>query len=376
MISIARTDRGAIAEWWWTIDRVTLAAVLALVVGGVVFLLAASPAVALRFHLDSFHFVERQLIFVPPALAIMVAVSFLTPREIRRVAMVCYFGGLALMCLTLLFGEERNGAYRWLDVGPIGGQPSEFAKAGFVVLSAWMLAEAGKGSRPALGVAVILIVVFAGLLVLQPDFGQTLLISVVWAALFFMAGMPLLWVVGTGSLAAGGAVAAYVFLPHVASRVDRFLDPKVGDNFQVDKAYDAFANGGFIGVGPGEGHVKYLVPDAHTDFIFSVIGEEFGALTCLIIAGLYAVIVIHGLARSMSMRDSFTQLASAGLISMIGLQALINMAVNLNLMPAKGMTLPFVSYGGSSLLAVAIAVGMIIALTRRRPHTVKRSHPA
>jgi cell division protein FtsW len=290
--------------------------------------------------------------------------------------MVCYFGGLALMCLTLLLAEEVNGAYRWLDVGPVSVQPSEFAKPGFVVLSAWMLAEAGKGSRPALGVAAILVAVFAGLLVLQPDFGQTLLISIVWAALFFMAGMPLVWVIGTGSVAAGGAVAAYVFLPHVASRVDRFLDPRVGDNFQVDKAYDAFANGGFIGVGPGEGHVKYLVPDAHTDFIFSVIGEEFGALTCLVIAGLYGIIVIHGLVRSMSMRDSFTQLASAGLISMIGLQALINMAVNLRLMPAKGMTLPFVSYGGSSLLAVALAVGMVIALTRRRPQPVKRSSPA
>jgi cell division protein FtsW len=177
-------------------------------------------------------------------------------------------------------------------------------------------------------------------------------------------------------MAAGGALAAYAFLPHVASRVDRFLDPGAGDTFQVDKAYDAFANGGFVGVGPGEGHIKYLVPDAHTDFIFSVIGEEFGALTCLLIAGLYAFIVIHGFARSLSMRDSFTQLASAGLISMIGLQALINMAVNLSLMPAKGMTLPFVSYGGSSLLALALAIGMVIALTRRRPQPLKRGHPA
>lgn len=376
MISVARTDRSPIAEWWWTIDRLTLAAVLTLMVSGVIFLLAASPAVALRFHYDTFHFVERQMVFIPPALMLMVAVSFLNPREIRRLAVVCFFGGLGLMCLTLLIGTEINGAYRWLDVGPVSIQASEFTKPGFIVLSAWMLSEAGKGSRPALGASVILLATFAGLLLMEPDFGQTLLISIVWASLFFMAGMPLFAVLGIGGLAAGGAVGAYLLLPHVASRVDRFLNPASGDTFQVDKAFDAFANGGFLGVGPGEGHIKYLVPDAHTDFIFSVVGEEFGALTCLLIAGLYAFIVIHGFARSLSMRDSFAQLASAGLVAMIGLQALINMAVNLSLMPAKGMTLPFVSYGGSSLLAVALAAGMVIALTRRRPQPLKRARPA
>lgn len=368
MITFTRTDRSVLAEWWWTVDRYSLAAVAALVVAGVVFLLAASPAIAQRLDLDAFHFVYRQLSFLAPAVALMLAVSLLTPREVRRVAAIVYFAGLILMTLALFIGPEIKGAHRWLSLGPVSVQPSEFTKPAFVVLAGWMISESQREhGRAAFITSVALLAFFTGLLVLQRDFGQTLLVSIVWGSMFFMAGSPMLWVFAAGVTVLGGLVGAYTLLPHVADRVQRFLNPESGDTWQIDRAMDAFGHGGFLGVGPGEGQVKYLVPDAHTDFIFSVVGEEFGTLTCLVLAALFAFLVLRGLKRAMDMREGFPQLAAAGLFVMLGLQALINMAVNLNLMPAKGMTLPFVSYGGSSMLAVSLAMGLALALTRRRP---------
>lgn len=368
MITFTRTDRSVLAEWWWTVDRYSLAAVAALVVAGVVFLLAASPAIAQRLDLDAFHFVYRQLSFLAPAVALMLAVSLLTPREVRRVAAIVYFAGLILMTLALFIGPEIKGAHRWLSLGPVSVQPSEFTKPAFVVLAGWMISESQREhGRAAFITSVALLAFFTGLLVLQRDFGQTLLVSIVWGSMFFMAGSPMLWVFAAGATVLGGLVGAYTLLPHVADRVQRFLNPESGDTWQIDRAMDAFGHGGFLGVGPGEGQVKYLVPDAHTDFIFSVVGEEFGTLTCLVLAALFAFLVLRGLKRAMDMREGFPQLAAAGLFVMLGLQALINMAVNLNLMPAKGMTLPFVSYGGSSMLAVSLAMGLALALTRRRP---------
>ncbi len=368
MITFTRTDRSVLAEWWWTVDRYSLAAVAALVVAGVVFLLAASPAIAQRLDLDAFHFVYRQLSFLAPAIALMLAVSLLTPREVRRVAAIVYFAGLILMTLALFIGPEIKGAHRWLSLGPVSLQPSELTKPAFVVLAGWMISESQREhGRAAFITSVALLAFFTGLLVLQRDFGQTLLVSIVWGSMFFMAGSPMLWVFAAGATVLGGLVGAYTLLPHVADRVQRFLNPESGDTWQIDRAMDAFGHGGFLGVGPGEGQVKYLVPDAHTDFIFSVVGEEFGTLTCLVLAALFAFLVLRGLKRAMDMREGFPQLAAAGLFVMLGLQALINMAVNLNLMPAKGMTLPFVSYGGSSMLAVSLAMGLALALTRRRP---------
>lgn len=368
MITFTRTDRSVLAEWWWTVDRYSLAAVAALVVAGVVFLLAASPAIAQRLDLDAFHFVYRQLSFLAPAVALMLAVSLLTPREVRRVAAIVYFAGLILMTLALFIGPEIKGAHRWLSLGPVSVQPSEFTKPAFVVLAGWMISESQREhGRASFITSVALLAFFTGLLVLQRDFGQTLLVSIVWGSMFFMAGSPMLWVFAAGATVLGGLVGAYTLLPHVADRVQRFLNPESGDTWQIDRAMDAFGHGGFLGVGPGEGQVKYLVPDAHTDFIFSVVGEEFGTLTCLVLAALFAFLVLRGLKRAMDMREGFPQLAAAGLFVMLGLQALINMAVNLNLMPAKGMTLPFVSYGGSSMLAVSLAMGLALALTRRRP---------
>ncbi|MBI1238424.1 MAG: cell division protein FtsW [Alphaproteobacteria bacterium] len=369
MIALARTDKNVVAEWWWTIDRVQLAMLLALMGVGLLFLLAASPAVAMRLGQDPFYFVSRQVLFLLPAAAAMAALSLLSPKEVRRAALGLLAAGIVLLVLTLLIGPQLNGARRWLTLGALTVQPSEFVKPAFVVVSAWLLADARSAAgMPAVLSAVGLLALVGGLLILQPDFGQTLLLCVVWGAMFFVAGISMVFVVSLGAAVLGGLGVAYLTLPHVAERVARFLSSGDSDGTeQVDRALQAFEKGGFLGVGPGQGQVKFHVPDAHTDFIFSVIGEEFGALVCVLLVLLFSMIVLRGILRAASIGDGFSQLAATGLFAMFGLQALINMAVNLQLMPAKGMTLPFISYGGSSVVAIAITMGFALALTRRRP---------
>lgn len=370
MIALNRTDRSAIAQWWWTADRWLLAMVVSLIALGVLLSMAASPAVAERIGLEPFHFVYRQLTFVAPALLLILCISLLKLRDIKRLAVAIYLGGLALMILALFFGPEIKGAHRWLNLGPLTIQPSEFVKPAFTVLAAWMMTEGQRHPENALPshvASALLFAMFAGVLVLQPDFGQTLLVCIVWGALYFMAGMPYRVLFGLVGLAVAGAVLAYLFVPHVTSRIDRFVDPDQGDTYQIERAIDAFEAGGLLGAGPAEGLVKLRLPDAHTDFILAVVGEEYGLLGCLLIAALFLAVVIRALWKSLSCVDPFARLASAGLAVLLGLQAVINMMVNLSLMPAKGMTLPFVSYGGSSMLALAVAVGFLIGLTRFRP---------
>ena len=369
MIRLSRANKSQLAEWWWTIDRWTVLAILALIALGVVFTLAASPAVANRLSLDTFHFVYRQAVFLVPALLIMFGVSFCDARQVRRLAGLVFFGGLVLMLGTLLIGPEIKGATRWLSFGRFSLQPSEFVKPAFVILAAWMFAEGARTKRvPGVAIALLLYAMFVTLLVLQPDFGQASLVTLVFGGLFFMVGISWVWIVGLGALGIGAAMAAYRMVPHVASRVDRFMDPASGDTYQIDRAMEAVQAGGLFGMGPGEGSVKLILPDAHTDFVFAVATEEFGVLAGLIIIGLFAFIVIRTLVRALEETDLFVQLAVSGLTLLIGAQALINLSVNLNLMPAKGMTLPFISYGGSSLLALALATGMLLSLTRRRVH--------
>ncbi|WP_339832551.1 putative lipid II flippase FtsW [uncultured Parvibaculum sp.] len=367
MIRLARTNRSLIAEWWWTVDRWTLLCLVCLMVLGAVLALAASPAVAMRINLPPFHFVYRQMIFFLPALAVMIGVSLLNVRQVRRLAALVFAGALVLMVLALLVGPEVKGAHRWLQVGPFAIQPSEFVKPAFVVLVAWLFAEAQRSPGiPGTGIALVLYAAVVGVLALQPDFGQLMLVTMVFGAMFFMAGLSWRWIGSLAALALAGVVCAYTLMPHVASRVDRFLNPDSGDTYQIDRALDAFHAAGFFGRGPGEGEVKRILPDAHTDFIFAVAAEEFGVVVGLMIIGLFAFIVVRPLKRAAEERDLFVQFATCGLVAMFGLQALINMAVNLNLVPSKGMTLPFISYGGSSLLALALAMGMLLALTRRR----------
>lgn len=365
---ISRAERTAFGEWWWTVDRALLFCLFALMLAGIVLSLAASPAVAHRIGLESFHFVNRQVLFLIPATAVLVATSFLNPHWIRRLAFVVFIGSLALVVATLFIGPEIKGARRWLNFAGVGLQPSEFLKPAFVVLSAWLFAESAKRPEmPANLLAMLLLGAAVTPLVMQPDVGQTSLITIVWAALFFMAGMRWLWVFGLAGIGAAGLLGAYFSFPHVRRRIDKFLEPGTADTFQVDVALDAFTQGGWFGKGPGEGTVKRIIPDSHTDFIFAVAAEEFGVVLCLAIVALFAFVVLRSLKHAFDDEDPFCRFAVAGLAMLFGLQSCINLMVNLHLIPPKGMTLPFVSYGGSSLIALAFGMGMLIALTRRRP---------
>ncbi len=364
----SRAQPTPLSEWWRTIDRLTLAALGALMLGGIILCLAASPPVAARIGLDPFHFVNRQVLFLIPAAAVLIATSFLSPREIRKLALIVFFISLVLVAATPYFGAEIKGARRWLVILGMNIQPSEFLKPAFVILIAWLFGESGKRpDMPANAVALVLLVVVVALLVLQPDFGQTMLVTLVWGALFYMAGMRLIWMLGLGVTATAGLITAFYTVPHVAQRINRFLDPASGDTFNIDIATESFVRGGWFGRGPGEGTIKRILPEGHTDFVFAVAAEEFGVALCLILVALFAFIVIRALGKAMRNEDPFIRFAAAGLAILFGLQSAINMAVNLHLMPAKGMTLPFISYGGSSLISLAYGMGMLIALTRERP---------
>lgn len=364
-----RTDKSAVATWWWTIDRWFLAAFLSLMVLGIVLSFAASPAVAERIGLDSFHFAIRQIVFMIPALIAMISVSFLDARQVRRLALIMLCVMLVLMIAVLYIGVEVKGARRWVSFFGISIQPSEFLKPAFVIITAWLFAEHSKHPDiPGNFFAMILLGVVIALLVAQPDLGQTILTLATWGIMFFMAGMSWFWIILLGAVGVAGGFGAYLIFPHVAGRIDRFLTGE-GDTFQVDMGRDAVINGGWFGVGPGEGTIKRVIPDSHADFVFAVAGEEFGFVLCLAIMAIFAFIVLRGLNTALKERDDFTRYAVAGLVVVFGLQSIINMGVNLQLMPAKGMTLPFISYGGSSLIAIAISMGMVLALTRKRPET-------
>jgi len=368
---VSRIDRGQVANWWWTVDRWLLAAFLSLMVLGVVLSFAASPAVAERIGLDSYHFVERQIFFMVPAVATMIGVSFLGARNVRRLALLILVGSLVLMVAALFIGVEVKGARRWVSLAGISVQPSEFLKPAFVVICALLFAEHKRQPEiPGNLFAMILLGLVLALLIAQPDLGQTMLVLGTWGAMFFMAGMPWFWILALGAVGSAGFFAAYTVFPHVAGRIDRFLTGE-GDTFQVDTGREAIIRGGWWGEGPGEGSVKRILPDSHTDFIFSVAAEEFGIVLCFVIVALFAFIVIKGRRIALKEEDDFTRYAVSGLVIVMGFQSIINMSVNLQLMPAKGMTLPFISYGGSSLIAMAISMGMVLALTRHRPERRK-----
>lgn len=367
MNSIARTDTSILGRWWWTVDRWTSGALLLIILFGALMIFAASPSVAERIGLDSYHFVRRQLMLLPVAAAILFACSLMTPLQVRRIAFVGFVGCLGLLVLTLMFGAEIKGARRWLSIGGFSLQTSEFLKPCFAVVAAWMFSEWRKDNGfPGQWIAVALYGLVVALLLMQPDLGQTVVISLVWFGQFFLAGLPMMFVGGAMLCGAGGLVAAYFLFPHVNDRINRFLDPAAGDSYQVERSLEAFRNGGLLGTGPGEGQVKAYLPDAHADFVFSVTGEEFGAIVCILLISLFAFVVLRGFARLFAEQSLFVLLAGAGLLAQFGLQALIHMASALQLMPAKGMTLPFISYGGSSLLALALGMGLMLALTRSR----------
>jgi cell division protein FtsW len=373
---VSRTQRTPFAEWWWTVDRLTLFAIGALMLAGVVLSLAASPPVASRLGLDPFYFVDRHILFLVPTVIVLLAVSFLNPNQIRRLSLAVFIVSLILVALTPVFGAEIKGAKRWLIIFGVNIQPSEFLKPAFVILVAWLFGESSKRpDMPANLISLMMLLTVVTLLVIQPDFGQTMLVVMVWSALFFMAGMRVIWVFGIAGIAAAGLTVAYYTVPHVAARIQKFMNPTSGDTYNIDIATESFMRGSWFGTGPGEGTIKRLLPESHTDFVFAVAGEEFGVALCLALAALFAFIVIRSLLRAMRNDDAFTRFAAAGLTMLFATQSAINMAVNLRLIPAKGMTLPFISYGGSSMISLAYAMGMLLALTREQPRAAMLPSP-
>jgi cell division protein FtsW len=365
-MALTRDDRSLVTEWWWTVSRQLLAATMALMTAGFVLSLAASPAVAVRKGLNPFHFVERHAVFVLIGAALVLAISILKPVEVKRLSLLLAGLALAGLIAVLLAGHEINGARRWLVLAGQQVQPSELFKPAFVVLVAGLLSRPADRKRAALVVSASLLLAAVLLLSLEPDIGQALLLTIVWIGLYFLSGRSLRWMAGILALALVLAAVAYLGFGHVASRVDRFLHPASGDTYQMDRARESFVAGGWFGRGPGEGTIKSSLPDAHNDFIFAVVAEEYGVVACLSLLGLYAFIVWRAFAHQWSEPNAFIRLAVSGLAVLIAAQALINMGVNVGLLPAKGMTLPFISYGGSSLIGTSIAFGFLLALTRRR----------
>lgn len=369
MVSFSRNSRSILANWWWTVDKTLLTLVTLLLAIGIFLNFSASPSVANRIGVGSFHFIKRQLFFVPIAYGVMLFLSMQSLKTIRRTAIVGYALTLMLMVVTLFWGEETKGASRWITLFGFSLQPSEFVKPTFAVVAAWLF-DGQKKYRDFPGnlLSMSLYFLTAVLLLLQPDLGMTIVVTAIWGFQFFLAGLSL-WLVGIlGALGLIGAVAAYFIFPHVHVRVDQFLASESNLGYQIKKSLEAFQSGGFFGRGPGEGVVKMNIPDAHTDFIFAVAAEEYGMLLCLLIVGIYAAIVVRAMIVSAKDNNLFIILSASALAASFGLQGIINMASSLHMMPTKGMTLPFISYGGSSLLATALGVGMLLAITRKNVH--------
>ncbi|WP_158929833.1 FtsW/RodA/SpoVE family cell cycle protein [Acidisphaera sp. S103] len=366
MPTLSRADNSLLGRWWWSVDRWTLGAIGTLIGFGYIMMLAASPAVAERIGTSRDTFILKQVLFLAVAGAIVVAVSLLSPRDIKRLAIVGCLIALALTAATMVIGVEIKGARRWISLPGMSVQPSEFLKPCFAIVAAWLLSEAKKSPRfPGTTIACLIFAVILLLLKSQPDIGMLVVITAVFLTQLYINGLPLVLVGIALGMFGGGGVLAYWIFPHVQSRWTRFWDG-TGDNYQVTTALEAFGNGGLLGRGPGEGHVKDILPDAHADFVYAVAGEEFGMIICVVILAVFAFIVLRGLLRLLREQDQFVVLSCTGLVTGFGLQAFVNMASTLRLIPTKGMTLPFISYGGSSVIAIALGMGMLLALTRRR----------
>jgi cell division protein FtsW len=376
--AFARTDTSRWAQWWWTTDRWLLGATAALILLGVLLQFGTSPAAAARLNIAwPFYFALRQSIFAGLGFAVVLVTSVLEPRGVRRVAFVVY--GVAVLAMVALpfLGHNAKGATRWVEFAGFALQPSEFMKPALLVLVAWMFAEAQKGEIPGVSIAFCLYGAAVVLLLLEPDIGQTALITAAFGAAFWVAGVPIGWILGMGATAIVGLGATPLIFPHVASRLQVFMDPKPSEPGQVQRAAEAIAAGAGFGRGPGEGVMKVQIPDMHTDFAYSAAAEEYGLWLSLLLIALFALLVIRGLYKAMRISDPFEQIAAAALFAMVGMQAFINIVVNLGLVPTKGMTLPFISYGGSSMLAMSLTMGMALALTRRQPGSyVPRGVPA
>lgn len=360
-----------IKRWWKVIDQQTIIAMVILLAFSLMLVTTASPAVANRIGLTDNYFSSRHLVFLTLAVIIILTFSLVDKKWIRRLAILGFLGSLVMLVLVKFYGFEVKGATRWINIGGFSYQPSEFMKPFFAVVTGWILSLHYHEDFPSFKVCFILFLCVAALLIIQPDFGMLVMVSAVFGIQLFVAGLPIIWLFIAIFASVFESIGAYLLLPHVASRINRFLDPVNSENYQVTRSLEAFESGGLYGKGPGEGSVKQFLPDSHTDFIFAVAGEEFGAIICLMIIITFAYIVIRMLVNLLHEDDKFTQIAAIGIISQFGLQAVINMGVSLNLLPTKGMTLPFISYGGSSTLAISIGMGMLLGLTKRKASLVK-----
>jgi len=365
----AQRGEPILPKWWRTLDKWSMTCVLVLAGIGLLLGLAASPPLASRNGLDPFHYVERQAVFGTLALTAMLLTSMMSPTLVRRLAVLGFAASFVALALLPVLGTDfGKGAMRWYSLGFASVQPSEFMKPVFIVVAAWMLAASQQiNGPPGTAWSALLCLTIVGMLVMQPDFGQACLVLFGWGVMYFVAGAPMTLLVGIVLAAVLGGTVAYSSSEHFARRIDGFLSPEVDPTTQLGYATNAIREGGLFGVGVGEGQVKWSLPDAHTDFIIAVAAEEYGLILVLIIIALYCSIVVRSLLRLMRERDPFIRLAGTGLACIFGVQAMINMGVAVRLLPAKGMTLPFVSYGGSSLIAGGIALGMLLAFTRTRP---------
>ena len=360
-----------INRWWKVIDQQTIIAMVILLAFSLMLVTTASPAVANRIGLTDNYFSSRHVVFLTLAVIIILTFSLLDKKWIRRLAIFGFLGSLLMLVLVKFYGFEVKGATRWINIGGFSYQPSEFMKPFFAVVTGWVLSLNYYEEFPSFKVCFMLFISVAALLIIQPDFGMLLMVSAVFGIQLFVTGLPIIWLFIAIFALVFGSIGAYLLLPHVASRINRFLDPVNTENYQITRSLEAFESGGLYGKGPGEGSVKQFLPDSHTDFIFAVAGEEFGAIICLMIIITFAYIVIRILINLLHEDDKFIQIAAIGIISQFGLQAVINMGVSLNLLPTKGMTLPFISYGGSSTLAISIGMGMLLGLTKRKASLVK-----
>lgn len=364
-----RVGEPVLPRWWRTIDKWTLSCVFILFGIGLLLGLAASPPLAQKNNFASFYYVQRQAFFGSIGLAVMIMITMMDPARVRRYAVVGFAAAFVALLLLPFFGTDfGKGATRWFSLGFASVQPSEFLKPAFVITSAWLMAASQDiGGPPGRLYSFVLAAVIVILLALQPDFGQACLILFAWGVMYFVAGAPMTLLAGIAGVVVMGGMFAYNNSEHFARRIDGFLNPSIDPTTQIGYATNAIREGGFFGVGVGEGTVKWSLPDAHTDFIIAVAAEEYGLILVMIIIALYATITVRSLWRLLRERDPFIRLAGTGLACAFGIQAFINMGVAVRLLPAKGMTLPFVSYGGSSVIASGIALGALLAFTRTRP---------
>ncbi len=364
-----RTNRSLLFEWWRSVDHITLGLLVCLIGAGLILSMAASPAAAARLDLlDPFYFLYRHSFFAVMGLCGVFVISTLSPKNARRIGVVALIVATLLLVYVMFYGYAVKGSQRWMSLGMFSLQPAEFVKPAFIVFAAWMFSVRKRDPNvPAVAIVFAVYLGLIALLIQQPDFGQSFLLTLCFAAVFFFAGLSLGWMLFMMGLSTLGAIVAYFSLPHVRDRIGRFINPDGADTYQTDKALEAIRSGGVFGRGPGEGAVKFSLPDGHTDFIFAIVAEEFGFLLSVLLVGLLAAFVIRSFRNALKLNDYFCQLAVAGLATMIGIQMIINLFVNLNMAPPKGMTLPFISYGGSSMMALCFSAGLILSFTRRRP---------